>query len=142
MKNRNVDDGRSWGFEFTVRNFRANTRLEEGSFEAAMPYRNHVYKGRTVEEAVGAMLKGTALLAREGSLDPNLPWECGVPVIQHVIHVLTERLLWHVERRREHLTAEGSADQPGERERAVNRDNEIISALGTSIAALARVKDL
>ncbi len=149
MQHRNGLDGSPWSFEFTVRKV---PRVGRFDYEAATPYRQCIFTGSTPEDAVGALIRGIALLARDGSIDPNLPWTKGTPCIQHVIHVLSERLLYQAERRREHLHEAGSSTGwgGGEPEGAVRekmlaevqRDNEILAALGTSIAALARVRDL
>lgn len=135
------DEGRKHGLEFTLR--------KGEMFEAATPYRNCVYAGDTPAEAIGCLLLGVAELSRNGSIDPSRPNLSGSPPIQHAIHLLTERLLWQVELRREHLVEYGSPLGAGpayhvedDTVKAIARDNEIISALGTSIAALARVKDL
>jgi hypothetical protein len=125
-------------------------------YTASTPYRACVTTGNTPEEAVSSLLFCFTELARNGSFNPKYPSEHGDPPVQHAINILTERLLWQVERRHEHLGradadivwAERNADEKAEKERQemylsfVARDNEIISALGTSIAALARVKDL
>jgi hypothetical protein len=159
------------GFEFVVKKVAAGVDtvidpkeahlLPHGKvhFAAMAPYRACVWTGETPEEALGCMLNGYADLARRGSIDPSNPTAKGSPPIQHAIHTLTERLLWQVERRKEHLgmieeySPEGlrSEDHPNcsdnvryynQAQADVSRDNEIISAMATSIAALARVKDL
>ncbi len=149
--------------------------LQAPKFEASTPYRASVYRGDTPEEALGYLLKGMALLSREGAINPSSPYYPGAPPIQHAIHFLTERLLCMVERRQNHLVMSGYAEHPahvgaviisastGETKedeqtkkareahyeelneqmmRAVARDNEVVSALATAVAALARVKDL
>lgn len=132
--------------------YRVHKVVEDGAehYIAFTPYRAIVWTGGTVASAVGAMLHGVADLARKGSLNPSNPHDKGSPPIQHSIHVLSERLLWQIERRQEKaadLDPDGFPPS-GENEiacaRAVSlaRDNEIIAALSTSIAAMARVKDL
>lgn len=131
--------GKLDGFAYEVRTI-------DGHFEASTPYRPIAYVGVTREQAIGIMLHDVARLARVGHMDPDRPAEKGSPPIQHAIHILSQRLLWQVERRREHL--EFSPALPDESIadevliKSVARDNEIVSALATSIAALARVKDL
>jgi len=176
----------TYGFEWQVKKLEAGKHyeLKEGQtrriyFEASTPYRHCVYAGESAEEAVAALMKGMALLSREGAINPNNPHGVGAPIIQHAMEVLSERLLWNVEQRQNHLVTGGYADSPGNiwpspyssaryasafpegedqggakskqaREeafneqmvRAVARDNEIVSALATAIAALARVKDI
>ena len=134
-------------------------QVNKPHFEASSRYRAVVYQGSTPEEALAALLKGHCLLSREGAINPNDPYAQGSPPIQHAVHILTERLVSAVERRKEHLVMGGYAENPahvgalavngmsgeelGEQLlRAVARDNEVVSALATAIAALARVKDL
>lgn len=160
------------GFEFVVKKVTAGVDtvidpkeahlLPHGKvhFAAMAPYRGCIWTGDTPEEAIGSMLHGYAELARKGNIDPNHPNDTGSPPIQHAIHTLTERLLWQVERRKEHLgmadehsphelrgegTPKSSTEAEGFYNQALSdiaRDNEIISSMATSIAALARVKDL
>lgn len=153
-------DPKTWGLEFAVRKLTSgkhfppdspqNKRQREVYYEASTPYRGCVYQGDSPEAALGALLLGVGLLSRDGHFNPEHPTASGSPPVQHAIHILTERLLWQVERRKDHIT---HANEPRgipyvESEEwkqaltAVGRDNEIISALATSIAALARVKDL
>lgn len=134
-------------FEFVVRRV-PDAPDNDGKtyYTAETPYRAIVYCGSTPELAIGAMLHGVAELARKGSMNPADPSERGDPPIQHAIHLLTERLLWQVEQRHTHLlwlgeTPNGGTPKP-EDTANIARDNEVISALATSIAALARVKDL
>jgi hypothetical protein len=145
------------GFEFLITK---QTDPEKWPVTGCTPYRSSImYAGDTVEEVVGSMLYDMARLARSGSLNPERPEDKGSPPIQHVVQVLSERLLWQVERRKEHLEGAGEGshlrefesqeERDREKERfeemalkEVSRDNEIISALATSISALARVKDL
>ena len=136
----------TWGFEYEVRRS-SDSNAPEFAYEARAPYRNVVYVGRTPEEALAALLQGFSLLSRDGSLNPEIPYERGAPPVQHAIEVLAARLRWQVDRRREHLrqTEEAVPSTLELRERmlaATQQDNEVISALATSIAALARVKDL
>lgn len=146
-----------------------NNKQRAFYFEASTPYRSCYYVGTTAEEALGALMKGVCLLSREGAINPNFPYEIGAPIIQHVMHVLSERLLWNVEQRNNHVGMGGFTDitpvevpsdakeakslskalQEMQSEeaheqmlKAVARDNEVISALATAISALARVKDL
>lgn len=163
MKHRHDSIKKDCGLEFTV------THLPEAvpdlCYEASTPHRSVAYGGRSPEEAIGALLLGMMFLARDGSINPNNPRMRGVPPIQHVIEVLNERLIWQIERRRERLD-NAKADGPGAPAAippssndpeaktfhedllhqsalaGIAKDNEIISALATSIAALARVKDL
>lgn len=148
------------GLEFRVRKLTAGRHFPEDSpenrvrrqhsYEASTPYRNCVYPGRTVEEAVGALMLGVGLLSRGGSLDPSVPDSKGSPIIQHLLQVAVERLSWHLARRKEILLYQ--QDIPGSPEKRssyhedappdVYRENEIIASLGTVIAALGRVKDL
>jgi hypothetical protein len=145
------------GFDFLIT--RQMDPEEDWTFAGCTPYRTIIYTGDTVEEVIGNMLKDMATLARSGSLNPERPEDKGSPPIQHVVQVLSERLLWQVERRKEHLEGAGEGshlrefesqeERDREKERfeemalkEVSRDNEIISALATSISALARVKDL
>lgn len=179
----------AYGFEWQVKKLTAGKHYPEDDprnerrrgiiFEASTPYRHCVYQGDTAEEAIGCMMKGMALLSREGAINPNNPHGIGSPIIQHAMEVLSERLLWNIEQRQNHLVMGGYADSPsniwpspyasarytagavgGEgkddsvskqaREDAFNeqmvktvaRDNEVVSALATAIAALARVKDI
>ena len=95
--------------------------------------------------ALGSMMRGFSQLARSGALDPKDPNKRGATPIQHVLEILSERLTWQMEQRRDSLSqvdplfpAEGDSQWISH----VAKDNEIISALATSIAALARVKDL
>jgi hypothetical protein len=161
------EDPAEKGFEFVVKKVVAGVHtvidpneahlLPHGKvhFAAMAPYRACVWTGETPEEAIGGMIRDYADLARRGSIDPNHPNDKGSPPIQHAIHTLTERLLWQVDRRKEHLGMIDEYSGPGLVESSpdagcfytqalsdVTRDNEIISALATSIAALARVKDL
>jgi hypothetical protein len=111
---------------------RQDANSETGKvYEATTPDRRVVWLEKTPERAVAAMLHGVAMLARDGSMDPNEPGRVGAPPIQHVLNILSERLAWHVARRRESYLAAAQA-----------RANEVISALGTAISALARIKDL
>jgi len=131
-------------------------------FQASTPYRACFYEGKTAEEALARLLLGFCLLSREGAINPNAPEYPGAPIVQHAIHILTERLLWNVEQRQRHLVMSGYFDNPEgipkttlsaedfpgpeamneQAIRAVARDNEVVSTLATAIAALARVKDL
>lgn len=137
-------------------------------FEASTPYRAVFYRADSAEEALACLLKGFSVLSREGALNPNNPTRAGSPPIQHAIHILTERLLQMVEHRQNNLFMSGYASNPAhvgahvpsevltaehfpgptkedelneQMMRAIARDNEIIAALATAVAALARVKD-
>lgn len=148
----NAYNTKTWGLEFAVKKITPgvhtpspNDNAGKVMFEAATPYRACVYQGETAEAAVGALLLGVGLLSRDGHMNPEHPTAKGVPPIQHAISVLSEKLVWHSERRREHLTNESTSGLDAPDDAAIQRiarDNEIISALATSIAALARVKDL
>jgi hypothetical protein len=115
-------------------------------FEASVPYRQVVYWGETEREATGAMLKGVAELAWNGSLDPAQPERKGCPPLQHTMSILCSQLRWHLECRRDRI--DDSHDQiSGEALDAqlagdLARTNEIISGLSTAIAALSRIKAL
>jgi hypothetical protein len=152
---KNTQNGSS-DFEFAVK-LVTPTSVDDNNgkpyYIAVNPYRAIVCTGSTVESALGSMIFYLITLARNGSINPKYLAEPGDPPIQHVMGILSERLLWQTERRHEHL---GKADPEvpeslkGQESKAtqdqyllnVARDNEIISALATSIAALARVKDL
>jgi hypothetical protein len=124
----------------------------EDFYSASTPYRAIEHTGKTLEEAIGALLFSYACLSRDGAFNPRLPSEQGDPPIQHVIHILTERLNWHVERRHQHMTEAsiepaGAPNAPytGNRDQALSAtkdDNKIIAALATAIAALGRVDEL
>jgi hypothetical protein len=141
---------RSQGLTDYCFEFQVNKTTEDGaeSFAAFTPYRSIVWTGTTASSAVAGMLHGLADLARNGSLNPSNPHAAGDAPIQHAIHVLTERLAWQVDRRKEALGDVGPDEPISEsvnHDKAlgrVSRDNEIISALATAISALARVKDL
>jgi hypothetical protein len=143
------DDGLTdYCFEYRVHKVTGDSG--EVHYIAFTPYRAVVWTGSTVASAVAGMLHGLADLARKGSLNPSNPHDKGALPVQHAIHILSERLVWQVERRHESLrdfTYDGPFDpdhsEPYKRALAKTaRDNEVISALATSIAALARVKDL
>jgi len=124
----------------------------EDFYSASTPYRAIEHTGKTVEEAIGSLLFSYACLSRDGAFNPHLPAEEGDPPIQHVIHILTERLTWHIERRHQHLTESqiapaGAPNDPytGNREQALiatKDDSKIVAALATAIAALGRVEEL
>lgn len=142
--------------------------LQVPYFQASTPYRAVFYQAETPEMALAALLKGACVLSREGAINPHNPHRAGSPPIQHAIHILTERLLQMVEGRQDHLFMSGYAENPAhvgaiaatvltaehfpgpskndelneQMMRAIARDNEVISALATAVAALARVKDL
>ena len=152
----NEYDTKSCGLEFSIRKLtagkhfppdnRENIHARAVFYEASMPYRACIYQGDTPEAALGALLLGVGLMGRDGHMNPEQPTVKGVPPVQHAISILAEKLVWHSERRREHLTNEPTAglmepDSDAAFQR-ISRDNDIISSLATSIAALARVKDL
>ena len=143
--------------EFTLRKITAgvDTRIDPQEahllahgavhYSATTPYRAVAWTGDTPGMALGSMMRGLSELARSGSIDPKDPNKRGATPIQHVLEILSERLTWQMERRRDSLSqvdpispSEGDAQWITH----VAKDNEIISALATSIAALARVKDL
>lgn len=117
-------------------------------FTGATPYRQCVYMGSSIEEVLASMMFSLAMLARNGSINPEQPAEPGDPPIQHAMCILSERLDWQVKARHgaighdpaELLTLPKDAYFTAIQESS--RCNEIIAALGTAIAALARVKDL
>lgn len=124
----------------------------ENFYSASTPYRAIEHTGRTAEEAIGSLLFSYACMSRDGAFNPHLPAEQGDPPIQHAIHILTERLKWHVERRHQHMVETGiepagAPNDPyvGSRETALHNtkdDSKIIAALATAIAALGRVEEL
>lgn len=119
----------------------------DGVFYATTPYRSCAYMGGTKEEAIGSLLMGVGLLSRDGHFNPNEPESMGVPPIQHAIDVMSERLCWQIDRRREKVAEAqrrlaGPGDQLVELPNSISRDSDVVSALSTAIAALARVKDL
>lgn len=134
--------------------FKLTSAMDEASdtgrtYAASIPDRSIVWMAPTPARAMAHMLHGIAMLARDGSLDPNEPSRKGVPPIQHVLGVLTDRLAWHVDARRRSCdeTAMQPVGDPANPRTAENaawqaRCNEVISALGTAISALARIKDL
>lgn len=135
-----------WPFEYKVEQFQSKPEI----WHATTPYRQIVWAGETREEAIGMMLRGFAELARGGSLDPANPHRIGETDMQHAMACLTTALARHVERRREQIEfqneRQGKPDKPQAYDQldpqSFNRLNEIISGLATSIAALARVKEL
>lgn len=145
--------------------------LQVPYYQASTPYRLVFYQAETPEMALAALLKGVCILSRDGAMNPHNPNRAGSPPIQHAITILTERLMQVVESRHDHLFMSGYAENPAhvgaipignsaddetdpraqaltaeimneQMMRAIARDNEVISALATAVAALARVKDL
>lgn len=122
--------------------------LEHGKvfYSAVTPYRSCIWHADTPGAAIGSMIRGMAELARSGALDPNKPNRKGSTTIQHVLEILSEKLAWQLEQRHTSLAEVDDTFHDRKTNDAylnnVARDNEIIAALGTSIAALARVKDL
>ncbi len=114
-------------------------------YSATTPYRAMSWTGDTPGAALGGMLRGFSELSRSGALNPKNPNQKGATPIQHVLEILSERLTWQMDLRRENLS-QVDPIFPSENDAQwishVAKDNEIISALATSIAALARVKDL
>jgi hypothetical protein len=136
--------GPTYLFEFSVQKY-AHPEPGGAAYFGVTPYRAIIWTGGSPEEVIASMLHELATLGRSGALNPGAPHGHGSPPIQHAIHFLTERLLWQVQQRREHLDWADQAPEskPGDGALAgVARDNEIVAALATSIAALARVKDL
>lgn len=134
-----------WAFDWST------TEQSDGTWTARTPYREVLWTGDTEKEAIGAMLRGVCELSRDGKLDPEAPSERGVPPIQHTLQVLGRALEWHTERRREQIAHDNTkgTEQPDGHDvnelvlsPRLSRLNEIISGLATSIAALARVKEL
>lgn len=131
-------------FEYSVAKKTENGRE---FFEASTPYRQVVWIGDTESDAIGRMMFGVAELSRSGSIDPKNPFLPGSPSVQHLLSLLVEQLQWHEERRREdiqHSPEQGPGDTgaPLLRDPGFIRRNEILAALATSMAALARVKEL
>lgn len=139
-----------WAFEYTLR--KAESPRPDGRpiYEVTTPYRQIIWAGDTPEEAIGTAMRGLAELAREGKLDPECPARRGVPPIQHAMRILADQLAWHIDRRREQIefVNEKADERPDSNDiempnsPRLNRLNEIISGLATSVAALARVKEL
>lgn len=144
-------------FEFTLRKVTAgvDTRIDPKEahliahgavhYSATTPYRAVVWTGDTPGAALGNMLRGFSELSRSGALDPKDPNEKGATPIQHVLEILSERLAWQMGSRRANLRQVDPifpSEDDAKWVTHVAKDNEIISALATSIAALARVKDL
>lgn len=145
-------------FEFTVReltkdHFTYEPRPDELGYQGSTPYRQIVYHGQTPEEVIGAMLHDMAELAWRGHLNPGDPEQKGAPPLQHVMQILSYSLEWHIERRKEQIEVDNSRNPDGvpapdpndmrlPTSPRLNRLNEIISGLGTAIAALARIKEL
>jgi hypothetical protein len=157
LENIQNDTPTDGSFEFTLRKVTAGVdtkispedapNLPHGKvhYAAITPYRAVVWTGDTPGAALGCMLKGLAEYSRSGSLNPDHPTQMGVPPIQHVLEILSERMIWQVDRRREKLTQIDDLFQKDSDSywlQQIAKDNEVISALATSIAALARVKDL
>jgi len=96
------------------------------------------------------MIQGVAQLAYDGAMHPKNPEAIGAPPIQHVINILTDRLKWQTERREDsvrelHRCSGPGGPSPDTKTTLVptlDRNNQIIAALGTAIAALGRVNDL
>lgn len=120
------------------------------TYSASISDRQIVWEAPTPARAMAHMLHGVAMLARDGSLDPNAPSRQGVPPIQHVLNILSDRLAWHIDRRREscEISVVGGEIPGFARDNMAGdlvgqaRCNEVIAALGTAISALARIKDL
>lgn len=136
----------AWPIEVTER---------EGRFEARLPFRAVVADEATRDEAIGALVHCYAELAWKGSINPHYPYRVGSPPIQHVLEILQDALQFTVELRRDNweenvLAGENTAAAREQKTTAggawvdtqFNRRNEVISGLGTAIAALARVKEL
>src|ERR1700759_2166998 len=117
----------------------------DGGFYASIPQRSILYYGKDRDEAIGHMLYGLMDLARDGSIDPDHPERVGLDPIQHTMSILQRKLEWQLERRRESLEHESESKGPGETipiSPSVKTSSDIISQLGTAIAALARVQSL
>lgn len=140
-------DGKRHSLRFFVE--RCGAGLPD-QFVAWTPYRSVVYEGTSIGAVVASMLHGVARLAYDGSMHPDKPEDMGAPPIQHVINILTERLKWQAERREESVhelsrNAGPEGATPSTKTALVpslERHNQVIAALGTAIAALARVNDL
>lgn len=136
-------NNKTWVFDYSI-------TQQDGQFTAMTPYRQIGYIGTSEKEAIGSMLRGVAELAWSGSLHPDDPYRKGAPPLQHVMQILNSSLEWHIARRREQIEHENKAapETPDSNDvqlpnsPRLNRLNEIISGLATSIAALARVKEL
>jgi hypothetical protein len=125
----------------------ANAPHAEFIYEARTPYRAIVYHGATPEAAIGALLLDVSRLSRAGHFNPTHPDAMGSPPVQHAMAILSERLTWFIDRRHEELEQShaNSIGHHGADENTLQklgRLNEVIAALGTSIAALARAKDI
>jgi hypothetical protein len=106
----------------------------DGKFEASCKARNVVCVGETADEALGALVKYYCDLGRRGCIDPSNPEALGNGAIQHVLSVLTEELTRVIETRRDiQFDATRVSD--------MRFYSEHVTALGTAIAAVGRVKD-
>jgi len=153
-KHEEVEDMGDHVFEFCIKKVvpgkHTETRDNGGVpyFTGATPYRQCTYCGASVEEVIGAMFFGLTTLARNGAINPEQPAEPGDPPIQHAMHILSERLKWQVEARHGVIGRDPiellslSKDDYFSAIQESTRCSEIIAALATAIAALARVKDL
>lgn len=150
----------NYGLAFDVRKVVAGVDTEIGPddpprgtvhYQASVPYRNVIWTGNTAEEALSCMLSGLCEYSRSGQFNPSAPRDPGAPPIQHALELLVERLDWDIKHRAAHLRSvradefNPEPDESAAKQAAISnvvKNNEIIAALATSIAALARVKDL
>jgi len=137
---------RSWAPKVT-------TNVGEGDtvvFVASLPFREVFVEGGTKDEALGGLLREYCRLGRVGSIDPACPEKRGMPPIQHVLGLLEEQLQREVRNRRDLIEMRQNAgcatpvDDPYTElleDPPFKRQNDVIAALGTAIAALARVRE-
>lgn len=123
--------------------FEYKVECRDGAYQASVPYRQCVWVGDTEREAIGYMLMGIAELAYNGSIDPDEPQAPGCAPLQHVMNVLSDQLVFQLARRQER-TQDALVNCPGQEPEVpdIGKLNDVISGLGTAIAALARIKTL
>jgi hypothetical protein len=128
-------------FEFSVQKY-VRPDNDGAKYFGVTPYRSIVWTGNSPEEVVSAMLYALAEMSRRGTIDPRSPNSVGAPPIQHVIGFLAERLASRIQTRHQDLLQRTRPKATYDDLEDIARDNEIIAAISTAIAALARVKDL
>jgi len=132
--------------------------MQEGdAWSARLTFRQVWAQGKTKEEALAALTRIYCELSRDGSFNPKRPHHVGAPPIQHAIEILQELLAFHTSCRYDDWREQALQDEAAPRESGQDeataggnytrdprfaRRNEVISGLATSIAALARVKEL